>query len=97
MASSTGKAGVVAPKQQIELYSGTYFGACAVGGALGESIRLECSYIELPQMPKPLFGPRTPLLTPLKACGPTHFSVAPLDVYLQPLRRFLGPLLTYEV
>jgi hypothetical protein len=28
---------VLSPKKQIELYSGTYFGACALGGIIGKN------------------------------------------------------------
>jgi len=38
MAGSTSKPGLLQPKKQIELFSGSYFAACTLGGIIGKSL-----------------------------------------------------------
>ena len=61
--------GVLTPQRKIELYSGTYFAACTLGGVIGNFI--------VPSSPT---GPPPRQLTSFEACGPTHTLVTPLDV-----------------
>jgi len=62
--------GVFTPKRKIELYSGTYFAACTLGGVIGK-----------PSFPFSACS-RAPPTDGLayEACGPTHTLVTPLDV-----------------
>jgi len=65
------------PAGNIELYSGAYFGACALGGVIGKSGALEglqCLYLTL----------WSTWLTLAPACGPTHTAVTPLDLVRPP-------------
>ena len=80
--------------QPIELFSGTYFGACALGGVVGKrhpkhsrkSGKKEDeqdhkdgrSVIETDTTPNE--SNSTLIENPSAACGPTHSSVTPLDL-----------------
>ena len=57
-------------KAKIEPFSNTYFGACMLGGIIGQSAHL----------PTPFPQINIPKLTIPPACGPTHTSVTPLDL-----------------
>jgi len=59
------------PKRQIEIYSGSYFGACLLGGIIGASNG------DLLNTGK--IGDVADMIIHL-ACGPTHTSVTPLDL-----------------
>lgn len=52
---------------KIELFSGTYFAACTLGGVIGDSNLLDLC----------IMVPTNQYVT---ACGPTHTLVTPLDV-----------------
>ena len=41
---SSSKPGILQPKKQIELFSGSYFGACTIGGIIGEPLALGHSH-----------------------------------------------------
>lgn len=61
-------AAIPKPEKKIELFSGTYFGACTLGGIIGNAL------LPTTQSSSILTYP------PLPACGPTHTAVTPLDL-----------------
>lgn len=60
--------GAVTPQKRIELFSGTYFAACTLGGIIGTCLPLPHCRLE------------THLPSYDTACGPTHTAVTPLDL-----------------
>lgn len=59
------------PKEKIELFSGTYFAACTLGGIIGMLMRRSHLSATAEKLTSTLL---------LLACGPTHTAVTPLDL-----------------
>ena len=74
---ATGQKGSVA-RTKIEPFSGTYFGACMLGGIIGE--RHLSPSPHSPSFSATIHLKNLSMLTSPPACGPTHTSVTPLDL-----------------
>ncbi|RMY43721.1 hypothetical protein D0865_11046 [Hortaea werneckii] len=75
------QSGGATPQRKIELFSGTYFGACTLGGIIG--MQQPIHFLRLWKLFQAHHNPKPnhPIPNPkCIACGPTHTSVTPLDL-----------------